>query len=101
MTTPYPSIPSATRPVSPELSKFLRELKPGQNIRLTQTVRVGDREWPTVVTGAFRSLSYLATGLATQRLPEDDIVVATVHFTKPNGEHSSISLDEQSKVELA
>ncbi len=101
MTTPYISLPSATRPVSPELSKFLQELKPGQMIRLTQIVRVGDREWPTTVTGNFRNLSYLVTGLATQRLPEDDIVVVTVHFTKPNGEHSSIALDEQSKVELA
>jgi hypothetical protein len=101
MTTPYASLPSATRPVSAELSKFLQELKPGQKIRLTQTVRVGDREWPTTVTGTFRKVSFLATGLATQRVAEDDIVVVTVHFTKPNGEHSSIALDEQSKVELA
>ena len=101
MTTPYPSLPSATRPVSPELSKLLSELKPGQKIKLTQTVRVGQREWPTVVTGTFRNVSFLSTGLATQRLPEDDIVVVTVHFTKDNGELSSIALDEQSKVEIA
>jgi hypothetical protein len=101
MTTQYPSLPSSTRPVSPELSKLLSELKPGQKIKLTQTVRVGEREWPTTVTGTFRNVSYLATGLATQRVPEDDIVVVTVHFTKENGELSSIALDEQSKVEVA
>jgi hypothetical protein len=101
MTTPYVSLPSATRPVSAKLSKFLQELRPGQKIRLTQIVRVGDREWSTTVTGTFRNVSFLATGLATQRVAEDDIVVVTVHFTKPNGEHSSIALDEQSKVELA
>jgi hypothetical protein len=100
-TTPYPSLPSATRPVSPELSKLLAELKPGQKIRLTQTVRVGQREWPTTVMGTFRNVSFLSTGLATQRIPEDDIVVVTVHFTKDNGELSSIALDEQSKVEIA
>jgi hypothetical protein len=100
MTTQYPSLPSSTRPVSPELSKLLSELKPGQKIKLTQTVRVGEREWPTTVTGTFRNVSYLATGLATQRVPEDDIVVVTVHFTKENGELSSIALDEQSKVEV-
>ena len=101
-TTPYPSLPSATRPVSPELSKLLAELKPGQKIRLTQTVRVGQREWLTTTTGAFRNFSYLTTGLATAcRIPEDDIVVVTVHFTKDNGELSSIALDEQSKVEIA
>ena len=101
MTTPFPSLPSSTRPVSPELSKLLSELKPGQQIRLTQVVRVGEREWPATVTGAFRNVSYLATGLATERVPEDDIVVVTVHFTKDNGELSSIALDEQSKVEVA
>jgi hypothetical protein len=101
MTTPFASLPSSTRPVSPELSKLLAELEPGRKIRLTQIVRVGDREWPTTVTGAFRSVGYLATGLATERIPEDDIVVVTVHFTKENGELSSIALDEQSKIELA
>ena len=100
MTTPYPSLPSSTRPVSPELSQLLAGLKPGQKIRLTQIVRVGDREWPTTVTGTFRNVSFLATGLATERVPEDDIVVVTVHFTKENGEMSSIALDEQSKVEI-
>ncbi len=101
MSLPNSSLPSATRPVSPELSRFLRDLKPGQKIKLTQTVRVGDRQWPSVVTGTFRKISFLATGLATQRVMEDDIVVVTVHFTKDNGELSSIALDEQSKVELA
>ncbi len=100
MTTSYPSLPSSTRPVSPELSELLTGLKPGQRIRLTQIVRVGDREWPTIITGAFRNVSYLATGLATDRVPEDRIVVVTVHFTKDNGELSSITLDEQSKVEI-
>ena len=58
------------------------------------------RSGPTTTTGIFREIRYLATGLSTDRVPEDDIVVATVHFTKDNGELSSITLDEQSKVEL-
>ena len=37
--------------------------------------------------------------MATDRVPEDDIVVVTVHFTKDNGELSSVTLDEQSKIE--
>jgi hypothetical protein len=52
-----------------------------------------------VTTGAFRGINYLATGITTNRVPEDDIVVPTVHFTKENGELASISLDENSKVE--
>ena len=63
-------------------------------------MRVGARVWQAVVTGTFRGLNYLATGLATHRVREDDVVVATVHFTKDNGELSSVALDEHSKIEV-
>ena len=79
--------------------EFLRQLNPGQRIRIIQRVRVGARTWTATVEGAFRDLNYLETGLATQRIPEDDIVVPLVHFTKDNGELSSVALDEHSKVE--
>jgi hypothetical protein len=95
------SLPSATRPVRPALAELLRGLKPGQKIRITQTVRVGSTDkWTTTVEGTFRGVNYLATGLATDRVPADDIVVVTVHFTKANGELSSITLDENSQVEV-
>ncbi len=101
MTTPPATLPSATRPVRPELTRLLRELKPGQRIRVTQRVRVGSTGvWPATATGTFRDVRFLATGLATDRVPEDDIVVCTVHFTKDNGELSSVALDEHSQVEL-
>lgn len=100
MTEPTPALKSSTRPVSGELAATLARLKPGQRIRITQAVRVGRRHWTTTITGLFRELKYLATGLATDRVPEDDIVVPTVHFTKDNGELSSVALDEHSKVEF-
>ncbi|HZU36143.1 MAG TPA: hypothetical protein VFA18_09550 [Gemmataceae bacterium] len=99
MNIPSESLPSSTRPVDPALTKLLRSLQPGDRIRITQTVRVGLQEWTTTVTGTFRELRYLATGLATERVPEDDIVVVTVHFTKDNGELSSVSIDEHTQVE--
>ncbi len=100
MSTPAPMMPSATRPIAPDLTALLQRLKPGQRIRITQTVRVGFKQWTTTVEGTFRNVKYLATGLATDRLPEDDIVVVSVHFTKDNGELSSVTLDEQSQIEL-
>jgi hypothetical protein len=93
-------LPSATWGVPPEMTALLKGLKPGQRIKITQRVRVGRKSWPAVVSGTFRGLDYLATGLATDRVPEDDIVVIAVHFTKDNGELSSVTLDEHSKVEL-
>ena len=91
---------SATRPVSPALVSVLERLQPGQRIRITQTVRVGQKQWQTTAEGAFRGVNYLATGLSTQRVPEDDIIVPMVHFTKDNGELSSIALDEHSRIEV-
>jgi len=94
-----PPLQSSTRPVNPELSALLRRLPPGQRIRITQTVRVGLQQWTTTVAGAFRHVDYLVTGLATERVPEDEIVVPAVHFTKDNGELSSITLDEHTRIE--
>lgn len=93
-------LPSATLAISAQLTALLRSLTPGQRLKITQTVRVGRQSWPACVTGTFRALNYLATGLATDRVPEDDIVVVIVHFTKDNGELSSVTLDENSKIEL-
>jgi hypothetical protein len=88
--------------VRPELAALLRGLKPGQRIRITQKMRVGSTAaWEAHVEGVFRNVNFLATGLATERVPEDDIVVVSVHFTKDNGELSSITLDEHSRIELA
>ena len=98
--TPANTLPSSTRPVRPELASLLRGLKPGQRIRVTQAVRVGSSgAWKATSEGVFRALNFLATGLATDRVPEDDIVVVSVHFTKDNGELSSITLDQNSRVE--
>jgi hypothetical protein len=100
MTTSVPGLVRTTRPLRQETVSALATLQPGQRIRIIQTVRVGMKTWTTTVTGTFRSLQALVTGLATERVPEDDIIVPTVHFTKENGENSSVALDEQSVVEI-
>lgn len=96
-----PSFPSATRPVRAELVALLKGLKPGQRIRITQRMRVGSSaKWVATVEGVFRNINFLATGLGTDRVPEDDIVVVSVHFTKDNGELSSITLDEHTEIQV-
>lgn len=99
MNPPPLTATSATRRVDPKLMDFLRKLKPGDRIRITQTVRVGSRSWPAVAEGVYRDTDFLMTGLSTERVPEDDIVVPLLRFTKPNGELSSVTLDEHSRVE--
>jgi len=87
-----------TRRLDPAVADLLRALKPGDRVRVEQTVRVGKREWPAVAEGEFRAVAYLATGVTTERVKDDDLVVPVVRFTKPNGELTSISIDERTKV---
>lgn len=91
----------ASRPIRKETQAVLDKLRPGDKIRITHLIRVGLTSWTAVVTGTFRHVDSLATGLSTQRVPEDDIIVPIVHFTKdPHGELSSIALDEHTKLEI-
>ena len=99
--SPPQEFPSTTRTLRPELVTLLRGLKPGTRLKITQQVRVGSSaHWTAQVQGVFRNVNFLVTGLATDRVPEDAIVVVTVHFTKDNGELSSVTLDEHSQIEV-
>ena len=90
-----------SRQLDAGLVDLLKSLKDGDRIKVTQTVRVGARKWPAEAVGVFRGLSYLSTGVTVERVPEDDIIVPTVHFTKDNGELASISLDENTLIAKA
>jgi hypothetical protein len=101
MSAPVPGLVRTTRPLLPETVTALAQARPGDRIRITQEVRISTtHKWPSTVTGTFRALHSLVTGLATQRAPEDDIIVPTVHFTKDNGELSSVALDEATRIEI-
>ena len=90
----------SSRPIKPELLAVVEQLQPGQKIKITQLIRVGLKTWPAPIIGIFRHVDSLATGLATEREPRDDIIVPIVHFTKENGELSSVALDEHTKIEV-
>ncbi len=89
-----------TRPIRQEVLDVLKGLKPGQKIKIHQTIKVGLKSWPHAVVGAFRHVDSLATGIATDRVPEDDIIVPIVHFTKENQELSSVTIDENTRIEV-
>jgi hypothetical protein len=77
-----------------------QDLKPGQRVRITQTVKVGSQSWPATIEGTVRDVQMLVTGLATQRNPDDIVTAATVHFVKDNQELSSITVDERTQIEV-
>jgi hypothetical protein len=88
-----------SRRLNPELVDLIKSLKPGDKIEVAQTLRIGARLWTTKSDGVFRGISYLSTGVTTDRLPEDDIIVPTIHFEKaPKHELTSIALDEKTAI---
>lgn len=87
-----------TRKIDPALVELLQSLQEGDRIVITQKVRVGGRKWETVVKGKFRCVKYLCTGITTERVPEDDVVVPTVHFVKDNNEMASIAIDLHTRI---
>jgi hypothetical protein len=101
MTASPEKIVLPTRRLEPALVELLRGLQPGDAINVVQTVRVGSRKWQAAASGTFRGIAYLETGITTDRIKEDDLVVPVVRFTRPNGELTSITLDEHTKVSRA
>jgi hypothetical protein len=97
VTTPT-TITSSTRRLSPQQIEVLRSLQPGQRIQIVQTVRVGARKWQATAEGIFREINYLATGITTERVPEDDVIAPMLHFAKDSGELSSVAVDENTLV---
>jgi hypothetical protein len=93
--------PYTTRPIPADVRARLEQLRPGQRLRISQTVKIGStKTWQFTVEGAFRHFDSLATGLATDRLKEDDIIIPVVHFTKDNQELSSIAVDEHTRIDI-
>jgi hypothetical protein len=97
---PAPAVTYSSQPMRPEIAQTLAKLKPGDRIKIRQLIRVGLKSWPAEITATFRHVDSLATGLATDRVPSDDIIVPIVHFTKDNKEMSSIAVDEHTKIEI-
>ena len=98
MTIP-PIVVLPTRRLDSAFLKFLRSLKPGDRIRIDRNMKVGRREWVARTHGTFREIAYLDTGITTERVREDDLVVPVLRFTKLNGEHTSVGIDEHLTVE--
>lgn len=90
---------SATRDF-PEISKVLADLKPGDPIRISRSVRINSgHTWPQTIEGFFVQANHLRTGLATDRVAADDIVLPCVHIKKQNSEMASVTIDDSTTIQ--
>jgi hypothetical protein len=97
--TILPVVVLPTRRLDSAFVKFLCSLKPGDRIRIDRNMKVGRREWVARTHGTFRGIAYLNTGITTERVREDDLVVPVLRFAKLNGELSSVGIDENLTLE--
>ena len=73
---------------------ILNSLQSGSKIQLKCVVKINsNHSWISTIEGIYIATNYLRTGLSTDRVVMDDIVVTTVHLVKTNGERTSIILD--------
>lgn len=89
---------SVMRPREP--ASAWQSLRPGQQIRVTQTVRVGSRSWETAAGGIVREVWVQDTGIHTRRAPDDPVWVRAIQFQKSDGELVTVTLDENTRIEV-
>jgi len=90
---------SATRDYT-SLAGLLESLKHGDKIFIRKILRINSlNSWIHQVQCEFSHVNHLSTGLATDRVPQDDVVLVCVHFRKPNGELGSVILDDYTHIE--
>ena len=76
------------------VNSIINSLQSGNKIQLKFVVRINsNHSWISTTEGTYIATNHLRTGLSTDRVVMDDIVVTTVHLVKTNGERTSIILD--------
>jgi ribosomal protein L19 len=79
---------------------MFRRLKPGDRVRVTQTVRVGSRQWDTSFTGTVLETRRAQTGLHFDRARDDRVFVDTIVLNRGDGERTTVTLDENTQIEV-
>ncbi|MFN0053929.1 MAG: hypothetical protein ACKV0T_17255 [Planctomycetales bacterium] len=77
------------------------QLQPGDHVRITQRVRVGQRTWTTTVTGTVERTERRREGLHVKRSFDDKAFADLIVLRKDAGDETTVTLDEWTHVERA
>jgi hypothetical protein len=77
-----------------------QKLKPGTRIRVTQTIHRREGDWHTAVTGEVLTFGQEKTGSWYAHSPKGKLMLGRIRLRKDDGELTTITLDERSRVEL-
>jgi len=74
--------------------KLFDELVPGERVRTTHLVTVGQRQWKTVTEGEIVSKERRRQGLHFRRNIDDKVFCDLLVLRRPDGELTTVTIDE-------
>jgi len=74
--------------------ELFEQLQPGDTVELEHEVKVGWKVWPTVTTGEVVRVERRRHGLHTKRSFDDKVFSDLIVLRKPDGELTTVTLDE-------
>ncbi len=76
------------------------KLQPGDEIELKHEVKVGFRSWETVTTGTVVHVERRRHGLHRRRNHDDKVFSDVIVVERPDGERTTVTLDEFSELKI-
>ncbi|MGE0479283.1 MAG: hypothetical protein AB7Q17_02305 [Phycisphaerae bacterium] len=76
------------------------ELKPGQRIRIRQSIDRREGEWRLDVTGTIVQAELEPTGSWYAHSKDDKLWLTRIRLRKDNGELTTLTVDQHTEVEL-
>lgn len=86
--------------IHPEHTKF-EELTPGDRVRVRHRVTVGQQQWYTTTTGRVLRTERRRHGLHFRRNVDDKVFSDVILLELPDGELTTVTMDEFTVVEPA
>jgi hypothetical protein len=75
------------------------DLKPGQRVRVTQTIERRERDWTTCVTGTVQSISLGTTGSWYAHSQDNKYWLRRLQLVKDDGEVTTLNVDPYTVIE--
>jgi hypothetical protein len=76
------------------------ELKPGQRVRIVQTIDRRERDWHATVVGVVQAVELGKTGSWYAHAKDDKFWLRRIRLVKDDGEVTTINIDPCTQIEL-
>ncbi|MFV2070941.1 MAG: hypothetical protein ACC645_28575 [Pirellulales bacterium] len=84
-----------------ETRRAFTELKPGDRIEVDHAVKVGRQQWSTTTRGTVVETQRRRHGLHHRRNPDDRVWSDVIVLSRPDGERTTVTVDEYTRIRPA